>query len=144
MGAVTFPQSYQVTNEKVASTLLCHYYIRAIRTLSSRAIEGIQPMPNTIDLRIAPNGRLVLPKALREAMGLSGDTKVIATLEGDELRLTPVRHRALRAQELYLRFAKGTRTVDDFLADRRAEAEADGDGPAGDPGSDGKRREAAG
>ena len=101
-------------------------------------------MPDTIDLRIASNGRLVLPKAVRKAMGLTGDTKVVATLEGDELRLTPVRHRALRAQELYRRFAKGTRTVDDFLADRRAEAEADGDGPAEDPKGDDERPDAAG
>ena len=101
-------------------------------------------MPDTIDLRIASNGRLVLPKAVREAMGLAGHTKVVATLEGDELRLTPVRHRALRAQELYRRFAKDARTVDDFLADRCAEAEADGDGPEDDPKGDGERRDGAG
>lgn len=82
-------------------------------------------MAETIDLRVGANGRMVLPKALRQAMGLSGDTKVIATVDGDEVRLTPIHHGALRAQELYRQYAKNGRTVDDFLADRRAEADAD-------------------
>ena len=82
-------------------------------------------MTDTIDLRVGANGRMVLPKALRQAMGLSGDTKVIATVEGDEVRLAPIHHGARRAQELYKRYAKSERTVDDFLADRRAEADAD-------------------
>lgn len=94
-------------------------------------------MPDdTADLRMASNGRLVLPKAMREAMGLTGEAKVIATLEGDEVRLTPVRSRARRAQELYRRYAQTPRTVDDFLADRRAEAVADGDGPDAGQGVD--------
>ena len=82
-------------------------------------------MAKTIDLRVGANGRMVLPKALRQAMGLSGDTKVIATVEGDEVRLAPIHHGARRAQELYKRYARSERTVDDFLADRRAEADAD-------------------
>ncbi|MBP0617716.1 AbrB/MazE/SpoVT family DNA-binding domain-containing protein [Jiella mangrovi] len=79
-------------------------------------------MSKSVDLRVGANGRMVLPKAIRQAMGLSGDTKVIATVEGDELRLTPIQHGALRAQELYKRYAKSERTVDDFLAERRSEA----------------------
>ena len=82
-------------------------------------------MNETMDLKVAANGRMVLPKALREAMGLSGDTKVIATLEGEEVRLTPVHVGVLRAQALYEQHAKTKRTVDDLLADRRAEADAE-------------------
>ena len=85
-------------------------------------------MPETTDLRVAPNGRLVLPKAMRDAMGLAGNATVIATLEGDEIRLTPVRHHALQARDLYRRYARTPRSTDDFLADRRAESKADGDG----------------
>lgn len=85
-------------------------------------------MSEALDLRVGSNGRMVLPKLLREAMGLSGDTKVIATLEGDEVRLTPIGHGARRAQELYRQYAKGDRTVDDFLVDRKREAEAE-EGP---------------
>ena len=82
-------------------------------------------MSKSVDLRVGANGRMVLPKAIRQALGLAGDTKVIATVEGDELRLTPIQHGALRAQQLYKRYAKSDRTVDDFLTERRAEAEAD-------------------
>ena len=82
-------------------------------------------MSKSVDLRVKANGRMVLPKLLRQAMGLTGDTKVIATIEGDELRLTPIQHGALRAQELYKQYAKSDRTVDDFLADRRSEADTD-------------------
>ena len=83
------------------------------------------PVSDAVDLRVGANGRMVLPKALRQAMGLAGDTKVIATVEGDEVRLTPVQHGARRAQELYKRYAKHPRTTDEFLADRRAEADAE-------------------
>ena len=82
-------------------------------------------MSETIDLRVGANGRMVLPKALRQAMGLAGDTKVIATLDGEELRLTPIHHGARRAQELYRQHVKNDQSADDFLADRRAEADAE-------------------
>ena len=82
-------------------------------------------MAETIDLRVGANGRMVLPKALRQAMGLAGDTKVIATLDGEELRLTPIHHGARRAQELYRQHVKNDQSTDDFLADRRAEADAE-------------------
>ena len=82
-------------------------------------------MSETVDLRVGSNGRMVLPKALRQAMGLSGDAKVVAVIEGDEVRLTPVHHGARRAQQLYKQYAKNRRTTDDFLADRRAEADAE-------------------
>lgn len=82
-------------------------------------------MPDILDLRVGANGRLVLPKALRTAMGLTGEAKVIATLEGDEVRLTPIRHSARRAQERYRQAAVNPRSVEDFLADRKREAERD-------------------
>jgi len=82
-------------------------------------------MTDTIDLRIGANGRMVLPKTLRQAMGLAGDTKVIATLDGEELRLTPIRHGARRAQALYRQHVKNDQSADDFLMDRRMEADAE-------------------
>lgn len=78
-------------------------------------------MPETMDVRVAENGRLILPLAVRQAMGLRGEGKLILTVEGDEVRLTPVRHGVRRAQELYRRHAAQARTVDDFLADRAEE-----------------------
>ena len=72
-----------------------------------------------IDLKVAANGRMVLPKSVREAMGLS---KVTAIVEAGGVRLVPIGHRVMRARELYLQAVKSPRTTEDFLRDRREEA----------------------
>lgn len=91
----------------------------------------------TIDIRVASNGRMVLPASVRKAMGLHGDAKVILTVEDDQVRLSPIGHGVSRAQALYREHAKQARTIDDFLNDRKAEAAADlGEVAAGDEGRD--------
>ena len=79
----------------------------------------------TIDIRVASNGRMVLPASVRKALGLHGDTKVILTLEDDQVRLSPIGHGISRAQALYREHAKHARTTDEFLEDRKKEAVAD-------------------
>lgn len=79
----------------------------------------------TIDIKVASNGRMVLPASVRKAMGLHGDAKVILTIEDDQVRLSPIGHGVSRAQALYRAHAKQTRTTDDFLNDRAAETAAD-------------------
>lgn len=76
-----------------------------------------------IDLNIAANGRMVLPKAVREAMGLRGASKVTVIMDDDGVRLETPLQRLERAKALYRKTAKNPRTVDDFLRDRREEAE---------------------
>jgi AbrB family looped-hinge helix DNA binding protein len=83
----------------------------------------------SIDVKVASNGRMVLPASVRKAMGLHGDAKVILTVEDDQVRLSPIGHGVSRAQALYREHAKQIRTVDDFLSDRKAEAVAE----AGEP-----------
>jgi AbrB family looped-hinge helix DNA binding protein len=108
----------------VAPFLLCHVNRSVISSVKFPTLEGA-PMSTTHDVRVAENGRMVLPRAVRDALGLQGPAKLVITVEGDEVRLTPVRHGALRAQALYRRHATARSTVDDFLAERRREAEAD-------------------
>jgi AbrB family looped-hinge helix DNA binding protein len=79
----------------------------------------------SIDVKVASNGRMVLPASVRKAMGLHGDVKIILTVEDDQVRLSPIGHGVCRAQALYLEHAKETRTVDDFLSDRKAEVVAE-------------------
>lgn len=79
----------------------------------------------TIDIKVAGNGRMILPASVRKAMGLHGEAKVILTIEDDQVRLSPIRHGVSRAQALYREHAKQSRTTEDFLSDRRAEAAAD-------------------
>lgn len=84
---------------------------------------------HSMDVKVASNGRMVLPALVRKAMGLHGDAKVILTVEDDQVRLSPIGYGVSRAQALYQEHAKQTRTVDDFLSDRNVEAVAD----AGEP-----------
>ena len=93
-----------------------------------RAGEGIRRTValagKTLDIKVASNGRMVLPLSVRKAMGLHGDAKVILTLEDDQVRLSPIGHGVSRAQPLYREHAKDVRTTDTFLSDRKAEAVA--------------------
>lgn len=76
----------------------------------------------SIDVKVASNGRMILPASVRKAMGLHGDAKIILTVEDDQVRLSPIGHGVSRAQALYREHAKQARTVDDFLSDRKADA----------------------
>ena len=79
----------------------------------------------SIDIKVASNGRMILPLSVRKAMGLHGDGKVILTVEDDQVRLSPIGHGISRAQALYREHAKQARTTDDFLGDRKADVAAD-------------------
>lgn len=79
-------------------------------------------MPMTMDVKVANNGRLILPQQVRLAMGLHGEGRVILTLVDDEVRLSPMGHGVSRAKELYRKHAKPGRSTDDFLVDRKIEA----------------------
>ena len=79
----------------------------------------------TMDIRVAGNGRMILPLSVRKAMGLHGDAKVILTIEDDQVRLSPIGHGVSRAKALYREHAKHDRTTDQFLTDRTDEAAAD-------------------
>jgi AbrB family looped-hinge helix DNA binding protein len=84
---------------------------------------------HSIDVKVASNGRMVLPASVRKAMGIHGDARVILTVEDDQVRLSPIGHAVSRAQALYREHAKQPRTVDDFLSDRKTNAVAE----AGEP-----------
>lgn len=79
-------------------------------------------MAQVINARIAANGRMVLPKAVRAALGVTGAGVVALSVEGDEVKLTSMASRIKHAQALYRQHAKGDYTVDDFLRERREEA----------------------
>lgn len=90
-------------------------------------------MSLTMDIRVADNGRMILPQSVRKAMGLQGDSKVILTVENDEVRLTPIGHGVSRARALYRQHASAERTTEDFLVDRKADAAREaGETPEGD------------
>ena len=84
-------------------------------------------MQQQIDIRVAANGRMVLPRSVRDALGVTGSGVVVLSVDGDEVKLTSMRQSIKRAQELYRQHATNDLKVDDFLAERRAEAAREND-----------------
>lgn len=79
-----------------------------------------QKMAKAFDAKVAHNGRLVLPKMVREALGMSDGGTVVFSLEDGEVKLTSLEQSIKRAQDLYRKYATSDFTVDDFIAERRA------------------------
>jgi AbrB family looped-hinge helix DNA binding protein len=75
----------------------------------------------TFDVRVAANGRMVLPAAVRNALGIRGESRVTLTLEKDQVAIRGMAERVRRAQELYQAHAKKDLSVDNFLKSRKAE-----------------------
>ena len=82
-------------------------------------------MRQVINARIAENGRMVLPKAARKALGVTGAGVVALVVDGDEVKLTSLASRIKHAQDLYRLHIKNGTSSDDFLEERRQEAERD-------------------
>jgi AbrB family looped-hinge helix DNA binding protein len=73
--------------------------------------------------RINENGRVVIPAAFRRALGIqSGDT-VVLRIENDELRITTLRQRLAKAQQIVRKHVPSTISlVDELIAERREAA----------------------
>ena len=83
---------------------------------SSGNPDALGPRP----LRIAPDGRILVPLEMREAMALGGDGRVLARVEEGELRLVSPTVAVRRVQSRMRKHRKpGESVVDGFLADRR-------------------------
>ncbi len=73
-----------------------------------------------VRLRVNENGRIVLPVAFRRALDIRPGDQVLARLEGDEVRITTLRHRLERAQQHVRQFVKpGVSLADERIAERR-------------------------
>lgn len=79
-------------------------------------------MAQAFDAKVAQNGRLVLPKMVRQALGMADGGTVVFAVEGNEVRLTSIQQSVKQAQALYRQHAAKNLSVDDFIAERRAEA----------------------
>lgn len=73
--------------------------------------------------RVNQNGRIVIPAAMREALGIAAGDELILQLQDDELRITTMKRRIERARKLVRRHVKpGTPLVDELIAERRRAA----------------------
>ncbi len=73
--------------------------------------------------RINENGRVVIPASFRKALGIKPGDEVVLRIEDDELRISTLRQRIARAQQLVKRHAKsGVSLADELIAERREAA----------------------
>jgi AbrB family looped-hinge helix DNA binding protein len=78
---------------------------------------------SNVRLRVNENGRVVLPAAYRKALNIRPGDQVLARLEGDEVRITTLKHRIERAQRHVRQFVKPGRSLaDELIAERREAA----------------------
>lgn len=76
------------------------------------------------NLTIAANGRVVIPAAMRSALGLPDGGRVIARLVDGAVVLEPVAVAVKRAQDLVRQYVPaGVSLADELIADRRAAAD---------------------
>jgi AbrB family looped-hinge helix DNA binding protein len=90
---------------------------------AAAAISGETQLVPT-KLRLGPDGRIVIPAAFREALGLSEGDMIIASIDDGELNLLTRRAAVRRAQAIVRQFVpEGVRLVDELIEDRRREVE---------------------
>lgn len=82
-------------------------------------------MQQEMDVRVAANGRMILPRFVRDKLGVTGSGVVVLSVDGDAVKLTSIHQNIRRAQALYRTHATHDLTVDDFIAERRSEAARD-------------------
>lgn len=77
----------------------------------------------SIKTRLGPDGRVVIPAAFRESLGLKEGDVLFARLEGGEIALLTPKAAMRRAQAIVRRFIpEGVSLVDELIEDRRREA----------------------
>ena len=99
-----------------------------IQPAATTAGTGVSPAPDSASLHparacVEADGRVQLPKDFYKALGLREGDPIIATLEGDVIRLMSLPASVRRAQAIVRRFIPpGVSLVDELIAERRAEA----------------------
>ena len=80
-------------------------------------------LPRHWVLKVAPDGRFVIPAAVRAAMEIGEDGTVTAYLHEGELRIISPRAALRRAQAALAPYKGEGSAVDELIAERRAAAE---------------------
>lgn len=102
---------------------------RRIAGEKDRAIDlfpVIDPLTDPVRGIVGPGGRVSIPSAFREALGLKVGDAVSMRLEGEEVRLVNFDTETLRIRERLARYVpEGVSLVDELIRDRRREAAAE-------------------
>ena len=83
--------------------------------------------PEQVRVVVGPGGRVVIPAAYREVLGIEEGNAVVMRVEGDELRLISDATEVRRVREMIARYVpEGVSLVDELLRERRREVGRDG------------------
>ena len=75
-------------------------------------------------LTLAANGRVLIPSAMRAALGLKDGSRLVARIEGGAIVLEPIEAAIRRAQANLARYVPaGVDLAGELIAERRAAAE---------------------
>ena len=74
-------------------------------------------------LQLDERGRIVLPKAIRNILGLHAQEKLIASISGGTLNITPMKARIAKARGLLAKVNPKRQLSDELIAERRKEAQ---------------------
>lgn len=95
---------------------------KAKESASAAGISSHRVELKPTKVRLGPDGRVVIPAAFREALGLKDGDAMIASLEDGELRLATMAAVARRVQALVRQFVpEGVSLSDELMAERRRE-----------------------
>ena len=87
--------------------------------------NNADPVDSSVSVRtkLGPDGRIVIPAAFRESLGLKDGDVLLARLENGEIVLLTPKAAMLRAQAIVRRFVPDSVSlVDELIEDRRREA----------------------
>ena len=87
-------------------------------------VDAVPEYPSPTRIKLGPDGRVVIPAAFRDVLGLKeGDVLVASILDG-ELHLLSMPAAVRRVRAMVRKYVpEGVSLVDELLADRRREAE---------------------
>ncbi len=81
------------------------------------------PRPQAAQVKLSPDGRILIPAELRRAAGLEPGVALSVIVEDGEVRISTWPNRVRQIQEALAPLRRpGVSIVDELIADRRAEA----------------------
>ena len=99
---------------------------RSSRTDDTGPTPRFGDRPEQVRVGVGPAGRVVIPAAYREALGIDEGDTVVMRIEGDELHLISDATEVRRVREMIARYVpEGVSLVDELLRERRREVAAD-------------------
>jgi AbrB family looped-hinge helix DNA binding protein len=83
-------------------------------------------MTDALQTRMSKEGRVLIPAEFRHALGLKAEEPLQVYVVDGELRIVSRREGIRRAQAIAAKYKQpGVSVVDEFIAEKRAEAERD-------------------